>query len=203
MPDDEWLVLHTVRVKGLAPAPAVAEATGLAPDAVATAAAALVEAGLVVERTGRLAGWSLTPDGRARHAELIGASVGDASAVVTRGYEEFLALNGSMLQLCTDWQLRDGAVNDHTDAAYDQSVVDRLGPIDDAVQPVVTTVADAVARFAGYGPRLAAARRKVEAGDGDWLTKPMIDSYHTVWFELHEDLLVTLGIERASETVTT
>ena len=24
----------------------------------------------------------------------------------------------------------------------------------------------------------------------------MIDSYHTVWFELHEDLLATLGIER-------
>ena len=27
----------------------------------------------------------------------------------------------------------------------------------------------------------------------------MIDSYHTVWFELHEDLLATLGIERSSE----
>jgi hypothetical protein len=27
----------------------------------------------------------------------------------------------------------------------------------------------------------------------------MIDSYHTVWFELHEDLLSTLGIERSKE----
>jgi hypothetical protein len=27
----------------------------------------------------------------------------------------------------------------------------------------------------------------------------MIDSYHSVWFELHEDLLATLGIERGSE----
>jgi hypothetical protein len=25
-------------------------------------------------------------------------------------------------------------------------------------------------------------------------------SYHTVWFELHEDLLTTLGLERASES---
>ena len=33
----------------------------------------------------------------------------------------------------------------------------------------------------------------------EWFTKPVIDSYHTVWFELHEDLLATLGIERASE----
>jgi hypothetical protein len=29
----------------------------------------------------------------------------------------------------------------------------------------------------------------------------MIESYHTVWFELHEDLLATLGIQRAGETV--
>jgi len=26
-----------------------------------------------------------------------------------------------------------------------------------------------------------------------------MSSYHTVWFELHEDLLATLGIDRASE----
>jgi hypothetical protein len=29
----------------------------------------------------------------------------------------------------------------------------------------------------------------------------MIPSYHTIWFELHEDLLATLGIERGSEAV--
>ena len=29
----------------------------------------------------------------------------------------------------------------------------------------------------------------MRAGDSDWFTKPMIASYHTVWFELHEDLL--------------
>jgi hypothetical protein len=28
----------------------------------------------------------------------------------------------------------------------------------------------------------------------------VVDSYHTVWFELHEDLLCTLGLERSSET---
>jgi hypothetical protein len=25
-----------------------------------------------------------------------------------------------------------------------------------------------------------------------------MDSYHTVWFELHEDLLATLGLERGA-----
>ena len=40
----------------------------------------------------------------------------------------------------------------------------------------------------------------VRCGEGDWFDKPLTDSYHTVWFELHEDLLATLGLERATET---
>ena len=40
----------------------------------------------------------------------------------------------------------------------------------------------------------------MQAGEKDWFTKPTIDSYHTVWFELHENLLATLGIERGKET---
>jgi hypothetical protein len=39
----------------------------------------------------------------------------------------------------------------------------------------------------------------VLAGAREWFTRPVIDSYHTVWFELHEDLLSTLGLARASE----
>ena len=54
-------------------------------------------------------------------------------------------------------------------------------------------------RFARYEPRLSTAVHRVESGERDWFTKPLIDSYHTVWFELHEDLLSTLGKERASE----
>jgi hypothetical protein len=27
----------------------------------------------------------------------------------------------------------------------------------------------------------------------------MIPSFHTVWFELHEDLLATLGLDRSAE----
>jgi hypothetical protein len=64
---------------------------------------------------------------------------------------------------------------------------------------VCGTLGSQLARFSGYGPRLATAVDKVEKGDTDWFTKPLIDSYHTVWFELHEDLLATLAIERARE----
>ena len=49
------------------------------------------------------------------------------------------------------------------------------------------------------GDDLRSALERLVDGDTDWFTKPTIPSYHTVWFELHEDLLVTLGIERSSE----
>jgi hypothetical protein len=38
-------------------------------------------------------------------------------------------------------------------------------------------------------------------GETEWLTSPRVDSYHTVWMQLHEDLLLALGRDRASEDV--
>jgi hypothetical protein len=40
----------------------------------------------------------------------------------------------------------------------------------------------------------------VRAGDHNYVTKLTIDSYHTIWFELHEDLMATLGIRRGEDT---
>ena len=47
--------------------------------------------------------------------------------------------------------------------------------------------------------RCALAMARVAAGEHDFFTKPIIDSFHTVWFELHEDLLTSLGLERSQE----
>ncbi|MBV9819707.1 MAG: hypothetical protein JOZ07_15350 [Solirubrobacterales bacterium] len=44
--------------------------------------------------------------------------------------------------------------------------------------------------------RRQAALDKVRDGDLDWMAKPTIDSYHAVWFELHEALLQSQGLER-------
>jgi hypothetical protein len=71
--------------------------------------------------------------------------------------------------------------------------------IHDRVRPVTVDLRETIDRFAGYGTRLREALEKVVAGEHEWFTKPVIDSYHTIWFELHEDLLCTLGIERSKE----
>ena len=201
--DSTFLVLHGLRLKGFADTAAVVDTTGL-PEAEVTALLESAQAdGLVTRRDGRVSGWSLTPGGRARHADQIAAEVDELGArdAIHDAYKRFLGVNGELLEVCTDWQLRNGALNDHSDAAYDEGVVARLHGIDDAVQPVCADLGAALGRFAGYGPRLGRALERVQAGERDWFAKPMIDSYHTVWFELHEDLLVTLGIERSKESV--
>jgi hypothetical protein len=149
----------------------------------------------------------LLPAGRAEVTRRLGAELDEtgARAAVDDAYRRFLTLNGALLQVCTDWQLRrsdrggDPVLNDHHDAAYDAAVVARLGELDEQVQPIVASLAATLDRFGGYGARLRTALERTRAGDGDWFTKPTIDSYHTVWFELHEDLLATLDIERGQE----
>jgi hypothetical protein len=56
-----------------------------------------------------------------------------------------------------------------------------------------------VPRFATYTPRLEAALDAAGSGDSRFITDPRVDSMHSVWFECHEDFLVTLGREREDE----
>ena len=60
--------------------------------------------------------------------------------------------------------------------------------------------ARASARFATYRVRLAAALEAARGGDGRFVASPRVDSFHGVWFELHEDLIVLAGRTRAEET---
>lgn len=199
--DPAFLVLHAVRLKGFADTTAIASITGLHDDDVHKHLGEALDEGLVTRRDGRISGWALTPAGRVRHYELVAVEVAESGARdrIEDGYHRFLAVNAELLGVCTDWQLRDGALNDHSDPAYDDAVIARLRGVDEVVQPVCADLGTALERLSGYGERLRCALARVEQGDRDWFAKPMIDSYHTVWFELHEDLLVTLGIERAKE----
>lgn len=196
-------VVHALKLKGFVEADVVANVTGLDAADVTAHLDGLAAEGLATHREGRLSGWSLTPDGKAHHAEAIAAELDAAGCrdVVDGAYRRFLDLNQDMLAVCTAWQMRGDALNDHSDAAYDKGVVDTLVAIHDRVRPVTVDLRDALARYGRYPDRLRSALEKVLAGEAEWFTKPVIDSYHTVWFELHEDLLSTLAIDRGSEAM--
>lgn len=142
----------------------------------------------------------LTPEGRERMTELVEEErkTVDQTAL-TALYEEFDDHNNLLKQVITDWQLRDGAPNDHTDATYDGGVIDRLTALDENFLPLVDRMAAAAPRLANYRPRFTNAIEQIRAGDTGFVARPIADSYHTVWFELHEELIGLLGLSRAEE----
>ena len=50
----------------------------------------------------------------------------------------------------------------------------------------------------GYVLHVGSRGVALRAGDGRYAASPRIDSLHQVWFELHQDLLLTLGRERGA-----
>ena len=65
--------------------------------------------------------------------------------------------------------------------------------------PLLGEFVDLVPRLHPYIVRLDAALTRIHAGDHRWLAGPLIDSFHTVWFELHEELIGLAGRTRAGE----
>lgn len=203
--DRELRIIHALRLKGFADTPVVAEAACVGVDDATKVLEALAVAEHARYRDGPMTGWTLLPAGRACGESLLAEQLDRAGHrdVVANAYQQFLALNQQFLKLCTDWQVRDigdeSVINDHGDTDYDCAVVCRLAETDRAVQPICADLASLFPRFGSYGPRFGEALSKVEAGHIEWFTKPVIDSYHTIWFELHEDLLASLGIARSKE----
>jgi hypothetical protein len=201
------LVLHAVRVIGFAEAPALARRYGL--DVSLTNEALLdAEARGWVGHTSFAGsgGWSLTESGRAEGERRLAdelARVGGADRI-RDVYRDFLPLNALLQQACTDWQLRPAegnrlAVNDHSDPGWDTGVLYELAVIGRALAPLVARLAGVLTRLGGYDTRFRAALVRAQAGEGAWVDGSQVDSCHRVWFELHEDLVATLGIDRHTE----
>lgn len=182
---------------------AVAQATGLPADHVSEILHDLGERGWVRYRDAKRAkGWMLLGEGRAEAERLATAEIEESGkrSLVLELYGLFKVLDPELKRVCTDFQIRgDQTLNDHSDPDYDAAVIARLADIDGRVQPILAGLTEAVDRFGHYGGRLDFALNQVVSGELNWFTKPSLDSYHEVWFELHEDLLVSLGIDRAAE----
>ncbi len=198
-------VLLVLRVKAFAPVEVVAAAADVTVVDLEAELARLVSSGWVEYREGVATGWSLTSSGRRRGAELLRDELVSAGSreSVDGLYREFLPLNRELLAVCTAWQTVevDGGhvVNDHSDAARDAEVLRRLDDLHASAMPLLARLAGASTRFSGYAPRLTRAHEFVRSGRTEWIAKPILDSYHSVWFELHEHLLVSLGLDRTSE----
>jgi hypothetical protein len=198
---NDLLALHALRCIGFAGLGRVAAATGLSEADAESELIDLAVDGLVTRVAGDFGGWGLTEAGRAVDAERIAGELETAGtrAVVTEAYDGFLVLNPELLDLCTAWQMRaaDGVMtpNDHTDPVYDARVLDRLADLDQRAAVACADLSATMLRFRRYRVRLADALGRARSGELDYVADD-VESYHSVWFQLHEDLLATLGIPR-------
>ena len=200
MADLDLLALHGLAVKKAGGAEAVAAVIGSDESDVA---AALEEAVASGRAAGAKGTYMVSPAGREWLDERYPEAFADfrADPAATEAYERFERINRKLLELFTDWQMIPAAggervANDHSDADYDAGIVDRLGEKHERAEKVLDSFAELEPRLAIYRRRLDEAYDKVLAGDHDYISGARIDSYHTVWFELHEDLLRMLGRER-------
>ena len=202
--EPDLLVMHVLRLKGFAEPDQIVEATALTEQVTIDVLGDLGADGTATRREGRISGWTLTPQGRERHRKqlLDERDAAACTALLDRGYQGFLSCNESFKQLCTDWQLRmvdgDLVLNDHTDAAHDEAIVGRLGAFHGQVLPVLDELTEGLQRFRTYPQRLAMAKARFEHGEREALARPLSGSYHDVWMELHQDLLLTLDRERVA-----
>jgi hypothetical protein len=139
----------------------------------------------------------LSPEGRLRLEGLLADERSHVdTAAVAAAYDEFCSVNAEFKALVTDWQLRDGQPNTHEDAGYDAAVLARLDDVHRRVAPTIAAVATQLPRLSRYSVKLQAALDHIHDGETMWLARPLIDSYHTVWFELHEELILATGRTR-------
>jgi DNA-binding MarR family transcriptional regulator len=192
----ELTVLQAVRLKGRASLADLAATLGEDADDLAGTVDRLTESGLLVD--GRPL--RVSPDGRVRLAELLASEREHIDTpALAAAYAEFRSVNAEFKALVTDWQLKDGQPNTHEDRDYDAAVLARLDDVHRRVTPIVDAAAAQLPRLSRYSAKLQSALDNVHAGDTAWLSRPLIDSYHTVWFELHEELIVAAGLTRESE----
>jgi len=115
----------------------------------------------------------------------------------------FLALDHRMKETVTAWQMREvggtQSLNDHSDYEYDDRVLARLATLHSDATAWLAPLVNRLPRLGRYGQRLGRAAAAVKDGDRRFVASPRVDSYHSIWFELHEDLILLAGRTRATE----
>ena len=195
----EFEVLNVIVLKGTCRTSTVADVLGTSEAGVEGTAAAL-EQGDLIARASDL----MLPTDAAEPALV--AFAADAYKDLRSGpesdglHERFERINGQLLQTMAAWQQIDvgghGVANDHSDRDYDEKVINRAAKLVERVKRIAVALGEHDPRFLRYGERFDAALDRVDRGDRDYLSSPVLESVHNIWFEFHEDLLRSLGKAR-------
>jgi hypothetical protein len=195
----EFEVLNVIVLKGMCRTGTVADVVGI-PEAAVEETVAALERGDLVGRADDL----LLPTDAAEPALV--AFAADAYRDLRSGpqsdglHERFERINAHLLQTMAAWQQIDvgghNVANDHSDSEYDEKVITRAARLVERLKRIAGALGEHDPRFLRYGERFDAALDRVDRGERDYLSSPVLESVHNIWFEFHEDLLRSLGKAR-------
>jgi len=193
-------VLIGVRIKGVADAAQLEIATGLSRAEIDATLQELAAAGLL-NKNERLSKYLLTPAGQEALAQTLTIerkTIG--SEKLGQIYAQFMALDAEFKGLASAWQMYAQGpppiLNDHKDPRYDERVIKNLVRLHHRLVPILEPLQQQSPRYSRYALRLTKALERLADGANEFFTSPQVDSYHNVWFELHEDLLCITGRQR-------
>ena len=196
---DMHLALHGLAIKKHAMPKDIAEIVGMDAERVASLLKEAESRGRVARTGGK---FMLTAPAQVALRSEYSRVYADqrSSAAMNAAYDDFEKINVLLKHLITDWQTMDVGgeklPNDHSNKDRDRRIIDRLGDLHERSEPILMRMASGLPRLGIYLEMLTAALEKAEDGAIEWVSDARIASYHTVWFELHEDLLRALGRER-------
>lgn len=193
---ERFAVLRSLRLKGRADVAAIAVSTALPPETIEPLLRAASDCALC-SQDGDV--WQMLPAGFAWVEENLCHDRPDPEKA-EQIHNVFLPVNARFKQLAFDWQMRDPqTLNDHRDVAYDAAVLNRLESLHQEAMPVITEAGGLHPRLAPFIPRLDHALANIRRGEVKFLMSPRVDSYHSIWFEFHEELIAMTGRTRAEE----
>ena len=172
-----------VRVVGFATPEKLAVILGSNAIDAASRLAALVEAGSVQESK---IGARMTPAGVEELERLIVEEGARTSGELEGCYARFTTI---------DPLVKKASVTSQDNF---EEGVDQLLTVHDRAKGCVRKIATCVPRYEPYRTRLDSAVERIVAGDKKSFTASQFppDSYHQAWWELHTDLVTTLGVEK-------
>ncbi len=140
-------------------------------------------------------GFALTLEGREWVQQQLAEEHASVEGDLEPAWQRFQPLNHQLKVLVTETQM--SSINaEHERWGW---LVESMTTLHTEFRPVVDEVASVAPRLRGYGRRFDAALAALAAGDHSMLASPLKDSYHTVWFEFHEEFIALTGRNREDE----
>jgi predicted transcriptional regulator len=201
--EDEFSILNFLDVfKSIMDIDSVQVSTGLETEKIKSILAKFLEKRYVEKEINEeRETWKITYTGEGfvnSYRQFMLTQTGQKEAVIKK-CEEFEELNVKFKELVTSWQMKiiDGIpiINDHSDPEYDFTILNQIFSLHECVIKTLEDLANFIIMYKNYIRRLNFAIKKLKEGEYNYLTKDK-NSYHNVWFELHESILKLWGKER-------